>query len=93
MEAGQDALREGRFPQATAYFELMAEAAPDQAWPVLALAEAQVRAGNKKAALKALEQAVQRGVKHAATLTQDPELQPLASDPAFQRIVQGLSTQ
>jgi hypothetical protein len=93
MEAGQDALREGRVPLATAYFELMAEGAPDQAWPALALAEAQVHAGNKKAALKAIEQAVQRGLKHAATLTQDPELQPLASDPAFQRIVQGLSTQ
>jgi len=93
MEAGQDALREARLPQATAYFELMAEAAPDQAWPALALAEAQVRAGNKKAAIKAIEQAVQRGLKHAQTLTQDPELQPLASDPAFQRIVQGLSAQ
>jgi murein L,D-transpeptidase YcbB/YkuD len=93
MEAGQDALREGRLPQATAYFELMAEAAPDQAWPALALAEAQVRAGNKKAAIKAIEQAVQRGLKHAQTLTEDPELQPLASDPAFQRIVQGLSAQ
>jgi tetratricopeptide (TPR) repeat protein len=93
LEAGQDAFRENRLSQATAYFKLMAEASPDQAWPLLLLAEASVRAGNKKAALKAIEQAVQRGLKHAATLTQDPELQPLASDPAFQRIVQGLSTQ
>ncbi|HEY6309118.1 MAG TPA: hypothetical protein VI488_21960 [Candidatus Angelobacter sp.] len=93
LEAGQDAFRENRLPQATAYFALMAEASPDQAWPLLLLAEASVRAGNKKVAIKALEQAVQRGVKHAQTLTQDPELQPLASDPAFQRIVQGLSTQ
>lgn len=93
MEAGQDALRENRLPQATGYFELMAEVVPDQPWPLLALAEARVRAGNKKAALKAIEQAVQRGLKYAATLTQDPELQPLASDPAFQRIVQGLSPQ
>lgn len=91
MEAGQDALREKRVPRATAYFELMAGVAPDQPWPLLALAEANVRAGNKKAALKALEQAVQRGLKNAQTLTQDPDLQPLASDPAFQRIVKGLS--
>jgi hypothetical protein len=90
MEAGTDALREGRVALATAYFELMTEAAPDQAWPPLALAEAQVRSGNKKAALKALELAIQRGLKHAQTLIQDPELQPLASDPAFQRMVQGL---
>jgi dienelactone hydrolase len=91
MEAGQDAFRENRLSQATAYFELMAEVAPDQPWPLLALAEARVRAGNKKAALKALDQAVQRGLKNAQTLTQDPELQPLASDPAFQRMVKGLS--
>jgi hypothetical protein len=40
--------------------------------------------------LKALEEAVKRGVKRPETLTQDPELQPLAGDPEFQRIVQGL---
>jgi dienelactone hydrolase len=91
LEAGQDAFRENRASLAAAYFELMADAAPDQAWPLLLLAEARVRAGNKKAALKAIEQAVQRGLKRAQTLTQDPELQPLASDPEFQRIVQGLS--
>jgi hypothetical protein len=91
MEAGIDALREGRVATATAYFELMTEAAPDQAWPPLALAEAQVRAGNKKAALKALELSIQHGLKHAQSLTQDPELQPLASDPAFQRMVQSLN--
>jgi hypothetical protein len=93
LEAGQDAFRENRLSQAAAYFSLMAEASPDQAWPLLLLAEASVRAGNKKTALKAIEQAVQRGLKHAETLTQDPELQPLAKDPAFQRIVQGLSAQ
>ena len=91
MEAGTDALREGRASTAAAYFELMTEAAPDQAWPPLALAEAQVRAGNKKAALKALEVAIQHGLKHAQSLTEDPELQPLASDPVFQRMVQGLN--
>jgi dienelactone hydrolase len=91
MEAGADALRSGRISTATAYFEVMTEAAPDQAWPPLALAEAQVHAGNKKAALKALEVAIQHGLKHAQSLTQDPELQPLASDPAFQRMVQGLN--
>jgi dienelactone hydrolase len=93
LEVGQDALREGRTSQAIAYFEVMAEASPDQAWPMLLLAEARTRAGDKKAALKAIELAVQRGLKRAEALTQDPELQPLASDPEFQRIVQGLSAQ
>jgi dienelactone hydrolase len=89
MEAGQDEFRNNRLSAAAAYFELMAEAAPDQVWPLVALAEARVRAGNKKAALKALEEASQRGLKHPEALAQDLELQPLASEPAFQRIVQG----
>lgn len=93
LETGQDALRENNASLAATYFELMAEASPDQAWPLVLLAEARVRAGNKKAALKAIEQAVQHGLKRAQTLTQDPELQPLASDPEFQRILQGLSEQ
>src|SRR5204862_8210777 len=90
MEAGQDEFRNGHLSQASAYFQLMAEVTPDQAWPMLMLAETRVRAGNKKAAVKALEEAVRRGLKRAETLTQDPELQPLASDPDFQRIIQSL---
>jgi len=92
MESGQDEFRNNRWSQAAAYFELMAEAAPDQVWPLVALAETRVRAGNKKAALKALEEASRRGLKHPEALAQDPELQPLAGEPAFQRIVQGTGT-
>jgi hypothetical protein len=92
IEMGQDEFRNNNFPQAATYFELMASASPDQAWPLLLLAETKVREGNKKAALKAIEEAVHRGLKYSQTLTEDPELQPLASDPAFQRIVQGLSS-
>ena len=91
MEAGQDEFRNNRWSAAASYFALMAEAAPDQVWPLVALAEARVRAGNKKSALKALEEASQRGLKHPEALAQDPELQPLASEPAFQKIVQGAS--
>ncbi len=89
MEAGQGESRNHRLSSAAAYFELMAEGAPDQAWPLVVLAETRVRAGNKKAALKALEEASHRGLKHPGALAQDPELQPLASDPVFQKIVQG----
>jgi hypothetical protein len=90
LENGQDQFREGRYMQAAAYYSLMADAAPDQPAPLLFLAEARVRSGNKKGALKAIEEAVQRGLKRPQSLTDDPELQPLASDPAFQEIVQGL---
>ena len=90
MEDGQEEFRNHEFPRAAAYFELMAAASPDQPWPLLLLAETRVREGDKKAALKALAEAVKRGLKHSRTFTQDPELKPLASDPEFQRIVQGL---
>jgi hypothetical protein len=90
VEMGQDEFRNNHLPQAATYFELMASASPDQAWPLLLLAETKVRAGNKKEALKAIEEAVHRGLKYSQSLTEDPELQPLASDPTFQRIVQSL---
>jgi hypothetical protein len=91
IEAGQEQFRQGRYTQAAAYYSLMAEAAPDKPGPLLLLAEAEVRAGNKKEAIKAIEQSVQRGLKTAKTLTDDPDLQPLASDPTFQQIVHSLS--
>lgn len=90
IETGQEQFRANNFPQAAAYFEVMAEVAPDQSWPLLLLAETRVREGNKKAALAALQDAVKRGVKSADTLTKDPELAPLSSEPAFQRMVQSL---
>ncbi|HET7873025.1 MAG TPA: hypothetical protein VFL42_10980, partial [Terriglobales bacterium] len=91
IEAGQDQFRRGEFPAAAVYFELMADVAPDQPWPALLLAETRVRQGNKKAALKALEEAVKRGLKRPETLTQDPELAPLAQEPEFRKIVEGLN--
>ncbi len=90
IEAGQDDFRNNQVGPAAAYFDLMAEVAPDQAWPLVLLAETRVRAGNRKAALKAIEEAVKRGLKRADTLTRNPELAPLASDPEFQKIVQSL---
>lgn len=93
LEAGQQAMRDKKLALARAYFELLADISPDQPLPMVFVAEARVREGNKKAALKAIEQAVHRGLKHAEILTQDPELQPLASDPEFQRIVQSLGAQ
>ncbi len=92
LESGQDQFREGRYVQAATYYDLMAEVAPDQPGPLVLLAEVRVRSGNKRGALKAIELAVQRGLKRPESLTEDPELQPLASDPQFQQIVQRLST-
>src|SRR5262249_22125932 len=78
IETGQDEFRNNHFSQAAMYFQLMAEASPDQVWPLVLLAEAQARAGNKKAALKALEEASHRGLKNPQALAQDPDLQVLS---------------
>ena len=91
IEDGQQAFRDQEFPHAADYFELMADAVPDQSWPLLLLAETRVRMGNKKAALKALDEAAKRGIKSPDSLTKDPELAPLASEPAFQKIVESVS--
>jgi len=92
IEAGQEQLRQGHLVQAESYFELMAEAAPDRPGALVLLAEARVKAGHNKAAIKALEEAVKHGLKNPASLTQDPGLQPLASEPEFQKIVQSPSS-
>ncbi len=89
IEAGQDYFRQGLFFQAGLYFDLMAEASSDQSWPLVLLAVAQTLAGNKKSALKALQEAEHRGLRNPQALAQGPELQALSSDPTFQRIVQG----
>ncbi len=90
IEDGQREFRSNEFPHAADYFEVMAEVAPDQSWPLLLLAEARVRMGNNKAALKALEEAARRGIKSPDSLTKDPELAPLSQDPAFQKILQSV---
>lgn len=91
MEDGQQEFRSKEFPHAADYFELMADVVPDQSWPLLLLAETRVRMGNKKAAIKALEEAAKRGIKSPDSLTKDPELAPLSSEPAFQKIVESIS--
>jgi len=91
MEDGQQEFRNSEFPHAADYFELMADVVPDQSWALLLLAETRMRMGTKKSALKALEEAAKRGIKSPDSLTKDPELAPLSSEPAFQKIVQSIS--
>ncbi|MGA7157542.1 MAG: tetratricopeptide repeat protein [Acidobacteriaceae bacterium] len=87
VEAGEEQFRQGNYTAAASYFGLMAEVAPDKPGALLLLADAELRQGDKKDALKTLEQAVQRGLKRKS-LTGDPELKPLASDATFQEMVQ-----
>lgn len=90
IEDGQEEFRKHEFVYAADYFQLMANVAPDQSWPLLLLAETKVREGENKAALKVLDEAVKRGVKSPQNITADPELAPLKADPEYQRIVNAL---
>lgn len=90
IEDGQEEFRKNEFVRAANYFQLMADVAPDQSWPLLLLADTKVREGENKAALKVLDEAVKRGIKSPQNITGDPELAPLKTDPEFQRIVNAL---
>jgi dienelactone hydrolase len=92
IELGEEALDHGRLPQAEAYFELMGKAIPDRPYPLVHLARIRIKAGDKKGAIRALEEAVQQGLKNPAVLSEDPELQPLAFDPAFRKLIDSMGT-
>lgn len=91
IEAGQQELEIDRQPgKAEFYFRLISEITPDQAWPVLMLAETHALKGDKKRALKDLHEAVKRGMKHPESITENANLQSLRAEPEFQQIVEEL---
>jgi dienelactone hydrolase len=89
MEDGQQQLAERHFEKAEAYFDLMRQVSDDP-WPVLLLADTHAAAGNRKLAIKELQEAVRRGLKDRAVIESDPQLQGLKSEPEFQKVVAGL---
>jgi dienelactone hydrolase len=93
VEEGQRRKAAGKFSEALSFFELLAEAVPDRAWPPLLIAETRVAMRDNKRALKALRQAANTGRISAEILEKDSELAPLSSDPDFQKIVEELKKQ
>jgi Flp pilus assembly protein TadD len=89
MEDGQQQLAGRHFEKAEAYFDLMRQVSDDP-WPVLLLADTHAAAGNRKLAIKDLQEAVRRGLKDWAVIESDPQLQGLKSDPDFQKLVVGM---
>jgi dienelactone hydrolase len=85
IETGQAALESRHFMVAQTYFELMSEVREDP-WPALLLAETRTAMGNHKQAMKDLREAVRRGL-NPETLESDRNLQPLSSDPEFQKLL------
>ena len=89
MEDGQQQLATRHFEKAEAYFDLMRQVSDDP-WPVLLLADTHAAAGNRKLAIKDLQEAVRRGLKDRTVIESDPRLQELKNEPEFQKIVAGL---
>jgi len=87
IEAGQSELASKRFSRAEYYFQLMSSISPNEAWPVLLLAETSAARGDKKHALKDLHEAVKRGLKNPDAIDKDTNLATLHSEPEFQQIV------
>jgi tetratricopeptide (TPR) repeat protein len=82
---------QGQLVNAIRSYELAAAIDPESPAPPLGLARVYARAGTRKAALDALRTAVARGPRiPRPEIAEDPELAPLASDPAFDEILRGL---
>ncbi len=89
IENGQQELQARHFEKAEACFQLMSQVRNDP-WPLLLLADTHAAAGNKKQAIKDLQEAIRRGLKDVSVLESDPGLQGLKGDTEFQRLIEGL---
>jgi dienelactone hydrolase len=91
IEAGQAELLAKHPARAEDYFQLMADVAPDAWWPLLLLADTRTAMGNHKQAIKDLREGIRRGLKHAEVVEKDESLQPLRSEPEFQKMLSELT--
>jgi dienelactone hydrolase len=89
MEDGQQQLAARHFEKAEAYFDLMRQISDDP-WPALLLADTHASAGNRKLAIRDLQEAVRRGLKDRAVIESDPQLQSLRNEPDFQKLLAGM---
>jgi tetratricopeptide (TPR) repeat protein len=91
-ETGEGRLQNGYAPAAELYFQVAALVAPDVPAPHLELAKVYVKLGDKKRALRELELAVSKGLKHASALRDSAALAPLRGEPRFQELVARLES-
>ena len=79
---------DGRLLNALRAYELATAVAPERPGPHLGIARVEARRGNRKVALDALRAAVALGLRVPRhVIAEDPELGPLAADPAFAAIL------
>lgn len=89
IESGQEELESRHFERAEACFDLLSKVRDDP-WPMLLLAETHAAAGNRKQAVRDLQEAVRRGLTDVSVIESNDRLQGLKADPEFQKLVLGL---
>jgi Tfp pilus assembly protein PilF len=92
IETGEPYIEEKNLALAEIYLALAVKARPEIPWPHLSLARCLLINGRKKDALQSLQRAKDAGLKAqdlADLESQIPEFAALASDAAFQKIVEG----
>ncbi len=89
-EDGVTALEEEESSLAVSYFEIAAEIASRAPMPFFLLARAHAQGGNRKGALRALGEAVERGFTSEVLLRDTKEFVVLKDDEAFQQILDSL---
>jgi hypothetical protein len=92
IETGEPLIDEKSLALAEIYLGLAADARPEIPWPHISLAQCLLKMSRKKEALQSLQRAKDAGLKSqdlANLETQIPEFAALATDPAFQKLVEG----
>ena len=89
MEDGQRELESHHFEKAETYFDMMSQTS-DDAWPALGLADTHAASGNRKLAIKDLQEAVRRGLKDRTVFESDSRLQILKDEPEFKKLMASL---
>ncbi len=82
----------GDFARAALALEVATSIYPDRPVPWVNLAAARTRAGAKKAAVAALEKAVEAGFRDATALAADARFNALRDTPAYARLLERLAT-
>jgi transcriptional regulator GlxA family with amidase domain len=86
MALGRALLQKKRYPEAARYFDESAAKSPYY-WASYNSACAHARAGDKEAALAALQRTLDSGFNHHAMLERDEDLDSLRGDPRFAAMV------
>jgi dienelactone hydrolase len=89
IETGQQEFENRHYEKAERCFDLMRQVSDDP-WPALLLAETRAAMGNRKQALKDLQEAVRRGIKDPAVIDSDKKLEALKQEPEYQKLIAGM---